>query len=153
MKDNWSARQNDKATAVAPPGRGVSIPTSLGSGRTRLSVRLAVWGGITCLIIGAAGAAIIQLDTTDVTIAAPVSGAPRIAMKHDGTGFVIVWQAADGGTAGPAGNVGIFAQTFNGNWQATGAAFRVNATVNNSQVHPAVGIDASGNFVVAWEAF
>src|SRR5260221_5569411 len=112
MKDNWSARQNEKATAVAPPGRGVAVASSLGSGRTRLSVRLVVWCAITCLMIGAAGAAIIQLDTADVTIAAPVSGAPRIAMKHDGTGFVIVWQAADGGPTGPAGQVGMFPRDF-----------------------------------------
>ncbi len=104
-------------------------------------------------MIGGVGAAIVQLDLADVSIAAPVAGAPRIAMKKDGTGFVIVWQAADGGTAGPAGNIGIFAQIFNANWQPAGAAFRVNVTVNGSQVHPAVGIDASGNFVVAWEAY
>ncbi|MBS0658312.1 MAG: cadherin-like domain-containing protein [Verrucomicrobia bacterium] len=100
-----------------------------------------------------AAGAIIPLDTAEEVVAAPSAAAPRIAMKPDGTGFVVVWQGPDGGTAGPAGDLGVFARLYNANWQPTAAAFRVNVTTASSQWKPAVGIDNAGNFVIAWESY
>src|SRR5205085_2532198 len=90
--------------------------------------------------------AVLPLDTADVSVAA-TGGAPDIAMKPDGTGFVAVWQAADGG----GGNdIGVFFQRFDGNWQKLGSATRANTFTTDAQSHPSVGIDAAGDFVVAW---
>jgi hypothetical protein len=98
----------------------------------------------------------LPLSASDQLLPVNTTGtqqAARIAMKADGTEFVAVWQAPDGGTNNSAGDFGIFARLFNANWQPIGNEFQVNTTTANSQVHPDVGMDANGNFVVAWESF
>ncbi len=76
--------------------------------------------------------------------------APVIAMDANGN-FVVVWQSksqeAGGGTSW-----GIFAQRFDASGVKLGAEFRVNTTVSNDQTSPSVGMDANGNFVVAWQS-
>src|SRR5262245_19310864 len=51
-------------------------------------------------------------------------GAARVAMKPDGTGFVVVWQGPDGG--GGAEDLGVYARMYNANWQPVGGQFAVN---------------------------
>jgi hypothetical protein len=101
--------------------------------------------------------AIIGLDQVDSVVSGNISVAeqrPRIASRPDGAGFVVVWDAPDGG-GGTDGNadLGIFAQRYDANWQPTGSSFRINTFINNTQSRPAIGMDASGNFVVAWQSF
>src|SRR5262249_36628092 len=97
--------------------------------------------------------ALLGLETSDqlvnsvgMTVA---QGGPRIAMKPDGSGFVVVWQGPDGG-GGMSPDSGIFARIYNANWQPVGNEFPVNTTLPEQQYEPAVAIDAAGNFVVVW---
>lgn len=72
--------------------------------------------------------------------------APAVAVDRDGD-FVIAWEGN-----GPGDSQGVFAQRYNASGAAQGSQFRVNTTTSNSQADPAVGIDAAGNFVIAWES-
>lgn len=70
---------------------------------------------------------------------------PTVASDSDGD-FIVVWashsQDGDG--------YGIYAQRFSGSGEKQGLEFRVNQSIAGDQSHPAVAIDAMGNFVVAW---
>src|SRR4051812_17952765 len=90
--------------------------------------------------------AILGLDATDVIVAntAGTDESPKVAMKPDGTGFVVVWAAPD------ASAQGVYFRQYNSNWQPVGAAVPVNTFTTSDQRSPAVGIDAAGNFVVAY---
>jgi hypothetical protein len=71
---------------------------------------------------------------------------PRVAI--DGTGnFVVVWRSLhqDGDSWG------VFGQRFDSTGSALGDEFRVNSYTTGSQTQPAVGMDGTGRFVVAWE--
>ena len=73
-------------------------------------------------------------------------GEPAIAMDDDGD-FVIAWQGTD------ADVDGIFARRFAADGTAKDAnEFLVNTTTGEVQKHPAVVMDAVGNFVIAWES-
>jgi len=68
-----------------------------------------------------------------------------IAMDPDGN-FVVVWQSQ-----GQDGSVGsIFAQRYDAQGAAQGDEFQVNTYTTNYQHHPAVAMDATGNFVITW---
>jgi carbonic anhydrase/acetyltransferase-like protein (isoleucine patch superfamily) len=70
---------------------------------------------------------------------------PDVAMSPDGA-FVVVWQAdaeADGG-------FDVFAQRYSSNGTPRGTGFRVNTYTLDDQSDPAVAMDASGDFFVAW---
>ena len=58
--------------------------------------------------------------------------------------FVVAWQ----GSAGKCDDV--YAQCYNANGIAQGGEFRVNADTGGWRTIPSVGMDASGNFVIAW---
>lgn len=105
-----------------------------------------------CGLAATVAAEVVPLDAVDVPVASPAAAA-RVAMRRDGTSFVVVWQAPDGGSPGAAGDSGIFARLFNDLWQPTGPAFRVNVTLDGSQLRPAVAIDDAGRFAVVWEAY
>lgn len=47
---------------------------------------------------------------------------------------------------------GIFAQRYNADGGAAGGEFQVNVETFHNQAHPAVGVDGSGNFVIAWHS-
>jgi hypothetical protein len=66
---------------------------------------------------------------------------PSLAMDPNGN-FVVAWHQY--------GTNGIFAQRFDGAGVRLGAEFRVNTDTAGQQGSPAVAMDASGNFVVAW---
>jgi len=72
---------------------------------------------------------------------------PSIAMDNDGD-FVVVWHSY--GQAGD--NNAVFGQRFNSSGVAQGSEFRVNTSTTGSQWDPAIAMDESGDFVVAWSS-
>jgi hypothetical protein len=72
--------------------------------------------------------------------------APAVAMDADGD-FVVAWESRVA-----QGNYDIFAQRFNAAGKAQGGEFRVNTFRPGPQRSPAAGIDAGGNFVIAWQS-
>jgi hypothetical protein len=81
---------------------------------------------------------------------------PAIAMDSDGD-FVVVWQSGTSNSGifpGQDGSgSGVYAQRFNSLGIAQGGEFRVNSVTTSDQDAPAVAMDGSGNFVVAWNNF
>jgi hypothetical protein len=71
-------------------------------------------------------------------------GNPAIAMAPDGR-FVIAWAGRGAGDWR-----GIFFQQFAANGAQLGSEERANSTTDGVQQQPAVGIDAEGNFAIAW---
>jgi hypothetical protein len=70
-----------------------------------------------------------------------------VAMAPDGS-FVVAWCGN-----GPGDSAGVFARRFDSNGNPRDASeFRVNENSTGSQGDPSVGIDAEGNFVVAWQS-
>ena len=81
--------------------------------------------------------------------------APAVAMDINGN-FVVVWESqgkADRNAVGTdQSGKGIFAQRYNAAGTKLGSEFRVNTTTDNDQSHPAIGLNANGDFVIAWES-
>ncbi|MGB3496061.1 MAG: hypothetical protein WBA57_25250, partial [Elainellaceae cyanobacterium] len=71
---------------------------------------------------------------------------PNIAMNANGQ-FVITWESF--GQDGDSN--GVFAQVYDAAGNLVGGEIAVNNITNGSQGDPVVGIDDSGNFVIAWE--
>ncbi len=71
---------------------------------------------------------------------------PTVAMSSNGE-FVIAWKSGQG-QDGDKG--GIFGQRYDSAGVAQGSEFQVNTTTTDNQDRPAIGIDGSGNFTVAW---
>lgn len=71
---------------------------------------------------------------------------PAVAMDANGN-FVVAWSSKgqDGSSRG------VYAQRYNAAGVAQGSEIRVNGTTGGSQSNPAVAMDSSGNFVVAWD--
>ena len=70
-------------------------------------------------------------------------------VRSDAAGnFVVAWQSYSQDGSG----YGVFAQRFSASGPALGGEFRVNTQTVSDQSRPAVTVDASGNFVVAWQA-
>lgn len=71
-----------------------------------------------------------------------------IAVDADGN-FVVSWQSwgQDG-----SGN-SVYAQRYNSLGVPQGTEFLVNSYTTNSQSIPAIGMDADGNFVIAWPSY
>src|SRR4051812_9176081 len=70
---------------------------------------------------------------------------PAVAMDADGD-FIIVWTSN-----GEDGSLtGIYAQRYAASGATRGTEFRVNQTTAQFQSFPSVGMDAHGDFVVAW---
>jgi hypothetical protein len=70
-----------------------------------------------------------------------------VAMDADGD-FVVAWTSfgQDGS------DTGIYAQRYNASGIAQGSEFRVNTYTSSGQGSPSIAMDASGDFVVAWES-
>ena len=62
--------------------------------------------------------------------------------------FVIAWQSQ--GQDGD--NYGVYAQRYDATGAAQGSEFQVNTFTTSIQGDPSVGMDASGNFVIAWSS-
>ena len=72
---------------------------------------------------------------------------PQAAMDANGD-YVIAWV----GSGIPGSGSDVFAQRFNAGGVAQGTQFRVNDTTRSSQVAESVGMDANGNFLIAWQS-
>lgn len=69
---------------------------------------------------------------------------PDVAMD-DNRNFVIVWQEER------SGQYDIYAQRFNADGNPLWGNFKVNDETNSTnQMHPAIAMDAQGNFIIAW---
>src|SRR5262249_9194053 len=63
--------------------------------------------------------------------------------------FVVAWQSY-----GQDGSYeGVYAQHYSADGIPLGGEFRVNAYTTSNQWEPAVGMDAAGDFVIAWASF
>ncbi|MGV3526476.1 MAG: hypothetical protein ACO1RX_19820 [Candidatus Sericytochromatia bacterium] len=69
---------------------------------------------------------------------------PSVALSDNGA-FVIGWESPDG--SGP----GIYARRYNSASTAQGSEFQINQVTLNGQTNPALALDSSGNFVMAWD--
>lgn len=67
---------------------------------------------------------------------------PVVAMDAQG-GFVVAWESAVGG-------YDVYARRYDRSGQAVGSEFRVNTFTNGEQRLPEMGMDAAGNFAIAW---
>lgn len=75
-------------------------------------------------------------------------GSPSIAMDTDGD-FIIAWQSD-----GQEGNgYEVYAQRYAAGGTPLGSEFRVNTYTTNPQATPSIGMDADGDFVIAWNSF
>lgn len=75
-----------------------------------------------------------------------------VAMDDDGN-FVVTWMSQGNGTSGQDGSSGgIYGRRFRADGTPLSAEFRVNTYTQNHQTHPAIAMDGSGNFVVAWQS-
>ncbi|MEM6784599.1 MAG: T9SS type A sorting domain-containing protein, partial [Bacteroidota bacterium] len=74
--------------------------------------------------------------------------APSVAMDADGD-FVIAWQS---GSGQDGANTGVFAQRYAADGTAQGSEFQVNTYTTSGQNAASVGMDADGDFVIAWQS-
>jgi hypothetical protein len=89
----------------------------------------------------AGGEFALNTMTDDFQMTPVIAAAP-------GGGFVAAWMDRVHDTEGP----GIYARRFDAAGAALDAAeFRVNSVVSGYQTSPALGVDAAGNFVIAWQ--
>ena len=73
---------------------------------------------------------------------------PALDVDDDGN-FVIAWRSEDqDGSEG-----GIYAQRYNAAGGPLGGEFRVNTQTAGDQAMPAVAVDPTGDFVVAWQSY
>lgn len=70
---------------------------------------------------------------------------PAIAMDDNGD-FAIAWQS------GASGATDIYARRYNSAGVAQGNDFLVNTYTTSVQISPAIAMDSTGNFVVAWHS-
>ena len=75
---------------------------------------------------------------------------PAVAMAPDGD-FVVAWQSVhENGAAENAD--GVYAQRYKADGTAQGTEFRVNVYTTGAQTQPTVGMEADGEFIVAWQS-
>jgi hypothetical protein len=75
---------------------------------------------------------------------------PAVAADPAGS-FVVAWTSAFQETGGPA-DTGIFAQRFDAGGARVGGEFHVNTYTTGYQAYPALALDGTGDFVVAWHS-
>ncbi len=73
---------------------------------------------------------------------------PNVAMDSNGD-FVIAWQSLNQ----DGGGWGVYAQRYNNQGVAQGTEFLVNTTTAGSQQYASAGMNATGNFVIAWQSY
>jgi hypothetical protein len=70
------------------------------------------------------------------------------AVARDSQGrFIVVWASQ---REGPSSDLGVYGQRFDAAGVPVGPEFRVNTYTSNAQRFPAIAVDGSGGFVVAW---
>ncbi len=105
------------------------------------------WGVYAQRFDAAGNAAGTEFRVTTVTFKDQTN--PAIAADAAGN-FVIAWQSQD--VDYNDGKFGIYAQRFAADGSVLGAQFLVNTTVPNDQTAPAVTMNASGAFAIAWQS-
>lgn len=93
---------------------------------------------------------VANLSGSDFRVNTYISGRqerPDIAIGSLGN-FVVTWQSETQDGDGS----GVFARVFNSSNVPLSSDFRVNTTTDNDQTAPAVAINASSSFVVAWSS-
>ena len=80
------------------------------------------------------------------TYTTSVQSTPAIAMDDNGD-FVITWRSNGQDGSG----YGVYGQAYTAAGVAQGSEFRVNSYTTSNQISPSVGMDAHGNYIVAWE--
>ena len=127
----------DRTIAAAPDGRFIEV-----------------WTNTTLNNVSTIKARLYNADGTalsnefQISTAGSANGLPSIAVDPLGTG-VIVWL----GVNGQAQNA-IEGQLFDLNkGSLQGSNFQINQTAANGVSYPSVGLDAVGNFAVAWDRF
>lgn len=77
------------------------------------------------------------------TITAGSQFHPDVAMDNAGN-YVVVW------SSGPSGDADIFARRFDASGAPLESEFQVNTFTSFNQDNPRIGMDADGDFIVAW---
>ncbi|MGH8400182.1 MAG: hypothetical protein ACRESU_03690, partial [Gammaproteobacteria bacterium] len=95
----------------------------------------------------AAGSALDASDFVVNTHTANNQWNPAAARDAAGD-FVVVWQSYD--QAGATSKDDIYAQRYHTDGSKNGTEFLVNTITSDFQSFPTVGMDAAGDFVVAW---
>jgi len=72
---------------------------------------------------------------------------PTVAMAADGS-FVTAWTSY----GQDLNNKGIYAQRYHADGTPNGAEFRVNSRADDAQASPVVAMNATGQFVIAWQS-
>ncbi len=83
-------------------------------------------------------------------VAADGSG-PAVGMDAVGN-FVVAWTGIDDHPDPLTFSAGVFAQRFGASGTPQGSSFRLNVGTAGTQFEPAVGMNAAGNFVIAWNS-
>ncbi len=79
-------------------------------------------------------------------------GSPSVTVDAAGD-FVIAWYSfQDGGSGGPFGPSGIYAQRYNAAGVPQGSEFLVNTYTTNEQTSPSIAADSAGDFVITWQS-
>ncbi|MGB5339073.1 MAG: hypothetical protein WBO06_08270, partial [Gammaproteobacteria bacterium] len=81
------------------------------------------------------------------TMAVDNQTSPAIAMADDGR-FVVAWQSKNQDGNGE----GVYGQLYAADGSVVGDEFLVNTLTNDNQTAPAVAMNASGDFVIAWQS-
>ncbi|MCA9131577.1 MAG: DUF4347 domain-containing protein, partial [Planctomycetales bacterium] len=108
-----------------------------------------VVGGVSIKSAGrltATGEFLVNTYTNDTqeTSATSRGSAQAVAMAANGD-YVVVWSSNN-----QSSGWDVFGQRFNAQGATQGDEFQVNQTSSRDQLYATVGMDASGNFVVAW---
>ena len=74
---------------------------------------------------------------------------PAVGVSADGD-FIVAWQSLGSGT--DSSGYGVLAQRYASDGSPLGDEFQVNTYTFSNQRSPSVGVDADGDFVVAWQS-
>jgi hypothetical protein len=75
---------------------------------------------------------------------------PTVAMDIDGD-FAVVWHSY-GSSGSDTSDSSIQGKRYNSSGTAQGGEFQVNSYTTDAQHYPAIGMDADGDFLVAWQS-
>ncbi len=98
----------------------------------------------------ASGGSTVGAEFQVNTFITGVQDRPMVSREDNGD-FVVVWQS--GGSSGTdTSNLSIQGQRYASDGTTAGGEFQVNTNTIGAQLWPAVGMDADGDFVVAWQS-
>lgn len=111
-----------------------------------LRVRRAAALALPAVLLSLAAAALVPGDAAAPAFSVSVGPgkSQAVVARSANGGFVLVWRGDDGDQGG------IFARLYDAQGRPRGAEFAINNTTLSVQKDPAVAINASGEFVVAW---